>query len=232
MPLAADPGSIGLVLANPAWYPELLVSSTALTLALSTRAKTEPALTRLCGIGIVAACATMFPRMLVVVAAVNFPLLAALALPLGAMAVTGYALALLAYFRGSAQDSREDVPFRNPFELKRAVQFGLLYGAILFVAKAAQEYVGTTGVYASAALAGLADVDAITLSLAELHRSGAVGSAAAPAIALAAVVNTLVKAGLAALVGGPALGRRVVPALLATLAVGGAALLLGAALPR
>jgi len=209
-----------------------LVSSTALTLALSTRAKEQPALTRLCGVGIVAGCATMFPRVLIIAAAVNFPLLSGLLLPLGVMAVAGYSVALFAYFRGSAQDSQEDVPFRNPFELKRAVEFGLLYGVVLFVAKAAQEYVGTTGVYASAALAGLADVDAITLSLAELHRAGAVGGAAVPAIVLAAVVNTLVKAGLAALVGGKALGRRVAPALLGTLVVGGVALLVSAALRR
>lgn len=172
------------------------------------------------------------PRMLIVVAAVNRPLLFGLALPLGAMAVAGYALALFAYFRGSTQDSREDVPFRNPFELKRAVEFCLIYGVVLFVARAAQEYVGTTGVYASAALAGLADVDAITLSLAELHRAGAIGGAAVPAIALAALVNTLVKAGLATLVGGKALGRRVAPVLLGTLVVGGVALVLGAALRR
>jgi uncharacterized membrane protein (DUF4010 family) len=207
-----------------------LVSSTALTLALSTRAKEQPALARSCAVGIVAGCSTMFPRVLLVVAVTNFALLRGLAVPLGAMAVTGYAATLYVYFRGSPEDAPEDVKFKNPFELKHAVQFGLLYGVILFVAKAAQEYVGTTGVLASAALAGLADVDAITLSLAELHRSGAIHGVAVPAIALATVVNSLVKIALATLVGGKPLGSRVAPMLLVTLLAGGAALSLSLAL--
>jgi uncharacterized membrane protein (DUF4010 family) len=206
-----------------------LVSSTALTLALSTRAREQPALTRLCAVGIVAGCSTMFPRVLIIVAATNFALLKSLVLPLGTMAVVGYAATFYVYLRGSTQDSRENVPFKNPFELKGAVQFGLLYALVLFVAKAAQHYVGTTGVFASAALAGLVDVDAITLSLAELHRAGAIGRAAVFAIALAALVNSLVKIALATLVGGKALGGRVAPMLLATLLFGGGALALGAA---
>jgi uncharacterized membrane protein (DUF4010 family) len=208
-----------------------LVSSTALTLALSARAKEQPALTRLCGIGIVAGCATMFPRMLLVVAAVYFPLFVQLAIPLGAMAVAGYAGAAIAYFRVSAKDSNEDVPFRNPFELGQAIRFGLLYGLVLFLVRAAEKYVGTSGLYASAGLAGLADVDAVTLSLADLRRSGTIQGAAAPAIALAAFVNTAVKAILATVVGGKDLGKIVGPILLATLLLGGAALTIGSLLP-
>lgn len=201
-----------------------LVSSTALTLALSARAKEQPALTRLCGVGIVAGCATMFPRMLLIVAAVHFPLFVQLAIPLGTMGAAGYAGAALAYYRVSAEDSKEDVPFRNPFELGQAIRFGLLYGVVLFAVRAAEKYVGTGGLYASAGFAGLADVDAITLSVAELRRSGTILGAAAPAIALAAFVNTAVKATLAFVVGGKALGKLVGPILLAMLLLGGVAL--------
>jgi uncharacterized membrane protein (DUF4010 family) len=106
----------------------------------------------------------------------------------------------------------------------------LLYAVILFVARAAQHYVGTAGVYASAALAGLADVDAITLSLAELHRSGALERASVPAIGVAALVNTLTKAVIATALGGRALGRGVMPGLLLALALGALALPVGALL--
>ena len=84
---------------------------------------------------------------------------------------------------------------------------------------------GPSGVYASAVLAGLTDVDAITLSLVELHRSGTNASVAAPGITLAAITNTLVKAGIAAVVGGKALGRRATLALLLVVVVGGAGVL-------
>ena len=202
-----------------------LVSSTALTLALSSRAREQPALTRLCGVGIVAGCATMFPRLLVVVAVAYFPLFLPLALPLGSMAVVSYGAAIFEYFRDRAGDSHEDVQFRNPFELREALKFGLFYACILLVARAAHEYGGARGVFASAAFAGLADVDAITLSLVDLERSHAIEHLAAPAITVAALVNTIVKAAVARATGGRSLGQKVVPALLATAAVGGAMLL-------
>jgi uncharacterized membrane protein (DUF4010 family) len=200
-----------------------LVSSTALTLALAARTKAQPALSRLCAIGIVAACATMFARLLIIVGFVHFPLMLKLALPLGAMAVIGYAGAVLAYARGTKPRSGEEIPFRNPFELTQAIKFGLVYGAMLLIAKAAHEYSGAGGIYVSAAIAGIADVDAITLSVTDLERSGAMTGVAGPAITLAALVNTVVKAGLATFLGGRQLGRHVAPTLLAA-AVAGAIL--------
>jgi uncharacterized membrane protein (DUF4010 family) len=79
------------------------------------------------------------------------------------------------------------------------------------------------GVFASAGLAGLADVDAISISLAELHRAGGLTGAAAPAIGVAAVVNTIVKVILATTLGGRELSRVVAPSLLAALLFGGVA---------
>jgi uncharacterized membrane protein (DUF4010 family) len=204
-----------------------LVSSTAVTLTFAGRAKETPPLVPLLAVGILAASSTMFARMLVVVAVVDRQLLGALAMPLGVMAASGYLIAILT-FRTDARRSMsaEPVVLRNPFELKRAVQFGLLYGVVLFVAKAAQLYIGNTGLYASAILAGLTDVDAITLSLVELHRSGIDGSVAVTGITLAAITNTIVKGCIASIAGGRALGQRIGIAFLLVLAAGGAALLL------
>jgi hypothetical protein len=75
-------------------------------------------------------------------------------------------------------------------------------------------------------LRGLTDVDAITLSLIDLHRSGMEGSVAVTGITLAAITNTLVKGGIAAVAGGRALGLRVGASLLVALFSGGAALIL------
>ena len=205
-----------------------LVSSTAVTLTFAGRAKETPALVPLSAAAILAASSMMFARILVVIGVVDRPLLAAVALPLGAMATSGVIVsAVLLRDGGSKTGSTDPVPLRNPFELKRAVQFGMLYGVVLFVAKAAQIYIGSGGLYASAVLAGLADVDAITLSLTELHRSGTAASVVAAGITLAAVTNTLVKGGMAVVAGGWALGRRVGPAFLVVLVSGGVALLLG-----
>ena len=59
----------------------------------------------------------------------------------------------------------------NPFELGQAIRFGLLFGVVTFVAKAAQVYLGDAGLYLAGALAGLTDVDAIALSMAQLAQS-------------------------------------------------------------
>jgi uncharacterized membrane protein (DUF4010 family) len=204
-----------------------LVSSTAVTLTFAGRAKEMPPLVPLLSVGILAASSTMFARMLVVVAVVDPPLVGSLALPLGVMAAAGYIVALVLFRKEATRaSSSEPVPLRNPFELKRAIQFGLLYGVVLFVAKAAQVYLGSGGLYASAIFAGLTDVDAITLSLSELHRSGVDASVAVTGITLAAFTNTLVKAGIAAIAGGRILGARVAASFLAVVACGGAALLL------
>ncbi len=93
-------------------------------------------------------------------------------------------------------DDEEDVQITNPFELRPAITFGLLYGLILLVARAAQMYLGDTGVFISAFISGLADVDAITLSVAELSGNGDIAlQTAARAIVIAVMANTLVKGG-------------------------------------
>ena len=67
----------------------------------------------------------------------------------------------------------------------------------------------------------------ITLSLTELHRAGTKASVATTGIVLAVAANTLVKAAIAALLGGRGLGVRVLLSMLAVLAAGGAGLLVG-----
>lgn len=198
-----------------------LVSSTAVTMTYAGRAKRDSTLVAVCAVAIVIACSTMFARVVAVIAVVDRPLLSHVAPSLGSMAAVGLAASAWLYFRSNGaskkeksdrnanKDSKDVVKLKNPFELKQAVSFGLLYGAVLFVAKAAQMYLGSTGLYASSVLAGMTDVDAITLSVVELHRGGLSGGVAATAITMAAVTNTITKAGIALVIGGRALGKDV-----------------------
>lgn len=198
-----------------------LVSSTAVTMTFSGRAKEDPALVGPSAIAILAASGTMFARIAVVVSIADRTLLASLGAPMAAMAIVAWAAAGLLYRVGFRDSGQQEVPLRNPFELRRAIQFGLLYAVVLLVAKAAKVYLGTRGLYGSAALAGLTDVDAITLSAAHLHRAGLEARIASTAIVIAAATNTVVKAGLALVLGGVGLARRVGPGLAAALVVGG-----------
>ena len=101
---------------------------------------------------------------------------------------------------------------QNPFELGEAIKFGLLFGVVVFVAKAAQVYLGEAGLYLAAGVAGLSDVDAITLAMADRARDDAQNlDVAARAIVIAVLANTLVKSGLAASLGSAELRRLTLP---------------------
>jgi uncharacterized membrane protein (DUF4010 family) len=190
-----------------------LVSSTAVTLSFAQRSQRESELAKPFALAITVAWTVMFSRVLVEVAALNAALLRVLWVPMAASAAAGLLYCVYLYFAQRTEEEGE-VAFSNPFELGPAVKFGLLYAVILLISKAAQMYLGNTGVYLSSIVAGLADVDAITLSMAEL--SGVAGgldlSTAARAIVLAAMSNTAVKGGIVLTGGSLALRRALLPA--------------------
>ncbi len=162
----------------------------------------------------------MFARVLVEVGATNLPLLQVVWLPIVAAGVMGLAYGIYLYLAPRAGEKGE-VAVSNPFELGPAITFGLLYGLILLVARAAQFYFGETGIYLSSIASGLADVDAITLSVSELSNQGSLEmSTAARAIVFATMSNTVVKGGIVLSSGSPALRRAMLPGFILMLATG------------
>jgi uncharacterized membrane protein (DUF4010 family) len=197
-----------------------LASSTAVTLSMSARAKEDPAATTGCLLAVLLACSVSFLRVLVLVTVVSPGLLGAVAGPLGAMAAAGVALCVLVYLRSSRSRLRAELEISNPVELTSALKFGVFFAAVLLATKAASRYLGTGGTYLAAFVAGLADVDAITLSMAGLARQGMAEGVAATAIFLATASNALFKTGLAIVAGGWRFGRWVGVALALTLVAG------------
>jgi len=198
-----------------------LVSSTAVTLSFSERSEEHPDLSRPFALAITLAWTVMFGRVVVEVAVLNRALLNVVWLPLAAAMAAGLAFCVY-YYLAQRTAEESDVKLSNPFELGPAIKFGLLYAAILVIAKAAQFYFQDAGVYVASAVAGLTDVDAITLSMAELSGSqGSVSvSTAGRAVMLAAIANTLVKGGIALSVGSRGLRRALLPPLVAMLVTG------------
>jgi uncharacterized membrane protein (DUF4010 family) len=199
-----------------------LVSSTAVTLSFSREARDNPQNTTALASGILLAWAVMFARVLVLVAVVNHALLAPLLVPLGSMGIVVGGLAALFYFRGAAGKrpaSTKELEVSNPFSLSEAAKFAALFAVVLVAIKIAQESFPPSGVYAVAAVAGLTDVDAITLSMAELAKAGT-AQIAVTAIVIAALMNTAVKCGIAFVLGGASLGRPLVLTAVAIFVVG------------
>lgn len=195
-----------------------LVSSTAVTLTFSRRAKEDPSLAPACALAIVLASTVMCARVVGLVAIVNRDMVWAVAFPMGAMTLASLASCALLYRsasraaarEGSAEQAgaRSHVELHNPFALGPAVKLGALFAVVIVVSKAASAYAGERAIYLTGLLAGTTDVDAITLSVVDMAKRGLSEKAAVTTILIAVASNTMVKGALAFLLGGWALGRR------------------------
>lgn len=194
-----------------------LASSTALTLSFTQRSRDNPALAGPFAFGIIVAWTVMFFRVVAEVMVVNRALIGVIWEPVLAAVCAGLGYCLILFLRQRRGGGMGEVDFANPFELGPAVKFGLIFTAVLLISKAAHLYMGKTGIYLSALISGLADADAVVLSLAQLSREGTDPVVAGQGIVLAAVSNTFAKGGIVLLTGGQALRRAiVVPFLLMT----------------
>ncbi len=188
-----------------------LASSTAVTLSFTQRSQNNPSLARPFAFAIIIAWTVMYGRVLVAVAALNFPLASLIGIPIAASILSGLAYCFYLFYR-QRTDNREPVSLSNPFELAPAIKFGLLFVLILLISKAAQVFGGNSALLVSSFLSGLADVDAIALSVAELSRGGSLAiGVAGQAVLLAAIANTLAKGALVLIGGTSGLRRAILP---------------------
>jgi uncharacterized membrane protein (DUF4010 family) len=203
-----------------------LASSTAVTVSFSRlgRQMTDagPALAA----GIAVASAVMFVRVLIIVAIVRTPLVQHLAVPLALMAVTALAGALILSVRGSGHAVPMDVTIRDPAEIAMAVIFGLFLLALTLATYYLRLWLDDRGLYAIGIVAGLVDVDAITLTLSRMAHGGPDYDAAALGVMAAVFSNTVVKAGITLAIAGGTLALRVMVVFGAVLASGAIALVL------
>jgi uncharacterized membrane protein (DUF4010 family) len=193
-----------------------LASSTATTLGLSQKAReSKSELAAYFALGIVLASTIMFLRVLLLTWIVDETLGVALLGPIAIPAAAGI-LAGVYLWRKRSATATAALEVKNPMELGSAIKFGLLFAAVLLVARAAHHYFGSAGLFIASGLAGLTDVDAITISTARLAHEGVLPPATAnAAILLASAANTLVKGALAVSLGGKALRAVVLPIFLA-----------------
>jgi uncharacterized membrane protein (DUF4010 family) len=168
----------------------------------------------------------MFARVLIEVAVVHPPLLARVTAPMLAMLGVAVLAAGVFYRRGRAAPAgSSDVALKNPFSLTSAIKFAALFSLVLLAVVLVQTYAPGKGELLVAAIAGLTDVDAITLSMATFARDGGSADTAAQAITVAAFSNTLVKCGLVVGLADPAFRGRIIAVTAALVVAGTLALL-------
>lgn len=204
-----------------------LASSTAVTVTMAQLAREHPEQRGALVAGTLIAGATMVARILTVVGVINSTVLIKLAVP---FTIAGAVLAAIgAYLLNRHLEEKGDageLPLKNPFDLSMVLKFGALLLVVTVAAKLLTAYAGSSGAYLLAAASSVADVDAISISMARLA-SGPLGvDVAATAIAIVAAGNTLSKAAIGWMTGGADFGWRMFAAAAAAIVAGGAALLL------
>ncbi len=174
-----------------------LVSSTVVTWVFSKKSREVPELSANCAVAILAASTIMVIRVFVWIILFNVSLLPSLILPMLLVFLAGLGAALFFYNRQQAPSAvKAEVPLGEPLNLREAIFFGLLYTAILFLVSYANLQFGTSGIMISSAIAGLTDIDAITISVSKLAGNSIALLTAQNAILLATLCNTIVKIGI------------------------------------
>jgi uncharacterized membrane protein (DUF4010 family) len=190
------------------------ISSTATTVSYSRRGRERDSDAREAAVVIMIASAIVFVRVLIEVAAVA-PLALGVAAPPILLTLAGFSLISFVAWWRIVHDAAEREPMpeqTNPTELGPALFFGGLYALILLGVASGEARFGSEGIYAIAAISGLADMDAITLSASELHRQGRLEADTLWRVVLVGALSNLVfKAGICGLLGGRLLLRHVLP---------------------
>ena len=178
-----------------------IVSSTATTLTLARFARSDPGTSRLAAGGALLSGAVMAARVLLITSTLAPALLSGIAAPL----LTAMAVQLLIgglYLNHGEPAQTPPMNLHNPFDLLSAFQLSALIGFILLVTAITLQYLGESALLALAAVSGIADVDAITLSLAGMADGAAEPQTLMLGILIAASTNALTKIGISAFIGG------------------------------
>ncbi len=185
-----------------------LASSTATTLSFARLARDHHQAAPVLTGGILLAGLVMIARVVVIALALAPSLISRLLLPAiaGAIVLMVGSVFLILRHREGERTSASPLQLRNPFDVATALKLTALIVVIMLVAKMLSGISSTSGLYVLAAISGIADVDALTLSMARLAGSQVPLAGAASAILIAVCMNTASKATMAAMIAGRAVG--------------------------
>jgi uncharacterized membrane protein (DUF4010 family) len=182
-----------------------IVSSTAVTLQFARQSRVDTQLAPSLGLGVVGACLVLLPRVALMSAFLNSDVARALVPYLAPPFVVGAALVALHFVRLRTEEQASDPSDGgSPLRLWSAIKMALAFQGALMAVALVRETFGTPGLFASAALLGLTDVDALTLAMNRVGETPTMVDIAARAIAVGIVANSLLKLGLTLVLGAAA----------------------------
>ncbi len=172
-----------------------LVSSTVVTWVFSKRSAIDEKNSRIYALATLLAVSIMSARIYVLSQIVNGKIGAHLILPLSCIFLTGLVTVYVIkkYFGLGTDGASQAVTLGNPFNLGDAIKFGVAFSTIIWLVAFSNKNFGNAGVYAVSALSGLANVDAIAVSMARLGGAQVALNTALNAIIIATLSNNVVK---------------------------------------
>ncbi|MEL7083000.1 MAG: MgtC/SapB family protein [Cyanobacteria bacterium P01_A01_bin.3] len=184
-----------------------LASSTALTVAFARMTRSKSAMTPLFAAGIALAAGMMVPRLWLELFAVNRQILPQIVGPTVALALVPLVVAIVISRSVPNRSLSSTLALGNPLQLQAVLGYAVMLMVLFVAVGGMSRWLGNAGVYAIAAVSGITDVDAVSLSLARATTYDLNLSVASLGILLAAWSNTVAKVAIATVVGGQTLGR-------------------------
>ncbi|MBI3519037.1 MAG: MgtC/SapB family protein [Bacteroidetes bacterium] len=173
-----------------------LFSSTAVTWLYSSKSRENPSTAHLYACGILLANAVMFCRVLFWTVLFNSSVFFILAMPNIIMTLTLLTITFIILIRNAKVKFSESINLGNPVDLNNAIGFAAIYACIIFMVYYGNKYFGSIGLYLSGIISGFSDVDAITINMSKLAKSGTQLHTSTIVIILAMLSNGLVKLGI------------------------------------
>jgi uncharacterized membrane protein (DUF4010 family) len=186
-----------------------VISSTAVTFGFARTSRQNPEASAPLAAGVIAACTVLVPRVLIISAVLNPPVALGLVRYIAPAGLIGLVVVAWAWRFGKRWKSHGDANAapswlggtdRSPLRLLVAIQLAVVFQLAIIAIRWIRDQWTVEGLYGTAALLGLTNADALTVSM-SAPTTDMLPTVAARAIAIGILVNTLVKLGISAAAG-------------------------------
>ncbi len=167
-----------------------VVSSTAVSIAVGNIAKRQPGQSRNALQSSMYASSIMYIRILIIIWIINPAVIYGLWWKLVALGVIGALLSVSIGAKSSAGGEQVST-LQNPFELKPAVMFAVLFVVLSVITVLVKKFFGSGGILTLSAVVGVTDIDPFILSL--VRGQQPVNALIVSAIIISMMSNTVIK---------------------------------------
>ncbi|MDQ7816442.1 MAG: MgtC/SapB family protein [Melioribacteraceae bacterium] len=144
-----------------------IVSSTAVSIAYGRMTKQNELISKSALQGVIVAASVMYLRLLILIYIINPRIVAAVWWQMILLSGAGFAISLLKFRtkKHKVAALEESQRLQNPFEIRPAFLFALLFVALSFITGLVKEYFGQSGIISLSVLVGITDISPFVLSL-------------------------------------------------------------------